>query len=176
MILLSSLPNEGSLTATKPFAQPSRHIIVVAGGFGGGGCWNSTFFVCRRELCRFQRVLCMMWCIIGPIFGIGVPTSSSAAMVESLRGLDRGGMFWPTGVAEIRLFGFVDANYARFRRVLCMMWSIILPCIFSHFSAHPHRYLITGNIAVDQKSVRMALKWATWQRPILLRIMHNTRR
>jgi len=49
------------------------------------------------------------------------------------------------GVAEIRLFLFVDANYARFRRVLCMMWSIILPCIFSHFSAHPHRYLITGN-------------------------------
>jgi len=39
----------------------------------------------------------------------------------------------------------VDANYARFRRVLCMMWSIMLPCIFSHFCAHPHRYLITGN-------------------------------
>ena len=61
---------------------------------------------------RFRRVLCMMWSIIGPIFGIGVPTSSSAAMVESLRGLDRGGMFWRTGVAEIRLFLFVDAFYA----------------------------------------------------------------
>ena len=43
MILLSSLPNEGSLTATKPFAQPSSYMIVVVGGFGGGGCWNWTF-------------------------------------------------------------------------------------------------------------------------------------
>ena len=52
-------------------------------------------------------------------------------------------------------FLFEDAFYARFRRVLCM---IILPCIFSHFSAHPHRYLITGNIGkISTTEIRRGL-------------------
>ena len=38
------------------------------------------------------------------------------------------------GVAEIRLFFVVDANYAWFRRVLCMMWSIILLAFFRLFA------------------------------------------
>jgi len=42
-------------------------------------------------------------------------------MVESLRGLGSGGMFWRAGVAGFRLFFSVYANYARFRRLLCVM-------------------------------------------------------
>jgi len=73
---------------------------------------------------------------IGPIFGIGVPTPSSAAMVESLRGLDRGGMFWRAVVAEVRFFRCV--------RELCSISTRVMHVL--HFFAHPHRYLITGNI------------------------------